>query len=149
VSLLQCAAVRPQATDSERGIKHDYAVGFAQLFAHLACQCPEHRLMVPGNLSNELLNPLPLVIKEVRDSFTGLAFQPRHKPGHVFGRMTLVFRARKVLDKRLQSREHTPKQLRGDMRLIQHLVQTRLESTFHDNLLRGNLRYGRECHKKD
>ena len=31
--------------------------------------------MVPGNLSNELLNPLPLVIKKVCDSFTSFAFQ--------------------------------------------------------------------------
>src|SRR5271165_227138 len=48
-----------------RGVKHDYAVGFAQLLADLGCQCPEHRLMVPRNLSNELLNPLPLLIKQV------------------------------------------------------------------------------------
>src|SRR5271166_782602 len=40
-----------------RGVKHDDAVGFAQFLANLGGQCPEHRLMVPGNLSNELLNP--------------------------------------------------------------------------------------------
>src|SRR5271165_5584534 len=135
-----------------RGVKHDDAIGFAQVLANLGCQCPEHRLMVPGNLSNELLNPLPLLIEEVRDSFTSLAFQLRHQPGDVLGRVTPVIGSGKVIDKRLdkllQSREHTPKQIRGDMRLFQQLIKTRLESSFHDNLLRANLRYGRECHKE-
>src|SRR5271165_3383055 len=135
-----------------RGIKHDDAVGLAQFPADLGGQCPEHWLMVPGDLANELLNPLSLLIQKVRDPFAGLAFQLRHQPGDVLGRVTPVIGSGKViderLDKRLQSREHTPKQIRGDMRLFQHLLKTRLESSFHHNLLRGNLRYGRICHKE-
>src|SRR5271166_4401952 len=133
-----------------RGIKHDDAVGLAQFPADLGGQCPEHWLMVPGDLANELLNPLSLLIQKVRDPFAGLAFQLRHQPGDVLGRVTPVIGSGKVIDKRLdkllQSREHTPKQIRGDMRLFQQLIKTRLESSFHDNLLRANLRYGRECH---
>jgi len=108
--------------------------------------------MVPRNLSNELLNPLPLLIMQVRDSLTGLSFQPRHQPGDVLGSMTPVLGSREVLSKRLnellQPRQHASKNLRGDLRLIQHLVQSRLESAFHDILLLGNLRDGRECRKE-
>src|SRR5271166_5069613 len=135
-----------------RGIKDDDAVGLAQLLADLGCQRPEHRLMVPGNLTKKLLNPLPLLIQKVRDPFTGLAFQLRHQPGDIFGRMTPVFGRGEVLDERLdkclQPREHTPKQVGGDMCLTQHLIQTRLESSFHDIPLRANLRYGRDCRKE-
>ena len=107
--------------------------------------------MVPGNLTKKLLNPLPLLIEKVRDPFTGLAFQLRHQPGDIFGRMTPVFGRGEVLDERLDkfsSRGSTPRSNSGIHAPSQHLIQTRLESSFHDNLLRGNLRYGRECHKE-
>ncbi len=40
-------------SDPPGGIKHDDAVGFTQLSANLICQCDEHRLIIPIDLSDE------------------------------------------------------------------------------------------------
>jgi hypothetical protein len=66
--------------------------------------------------------------------------------------MTPVLESREVCNKRLddllEPGQPASTNLRGDLRLIQHLVQSRLESVFHDTLLLGHLRDGRECHKE-
>jgi hypothetical protein len=49
--------------------------------------------MVPGNLSDEPLDPLPLLLMQIGDSFAGLTFLLRDQPGDVLGGMTPVLRA--------------------------------------------------------
>jgi hypothetical protein len=118
-----------------RRIEHQHGVRFAQLRPDLPGQLGQERAVVPVGLADELLEPLPLPVVEVRDRLGGLAPEVGHQaPDVVGGVLALRVRAEgrgERSDEPLQAWDQAPQQARVDLGIAEQLVQPDAEPTLH------------------
>jgi hypothetical protein len=74
-----------------RRIEDEHRIGFADLLADLGGECAEERLVIPRHLTDELLDPLAIVIVEVGDAFAGLGGERGEEPLDVLGGVRPLF----------------------------------------------------------
>src|SRR6185437_9703961 len=63
------------------GVEDDDPVGLAEVGTDLAGEGHEERLLIPGDMADELLEPLAFLIVEVSDPLGGLVFELGEQAG--------------------------------------------------------------------
>ena len=145
LDLAQTTAPLPRHADrflallgERRRIENDDAVRLADPFAHLFRERPQEPRVVPRCESDELLQALSPAIVEVGDALAGLACELRDQSLHVLVHVCFLRRHVVACDVRFEKLDelfqNPCRHLRTADGIVQHLLQSRCKSFFHDGL---------------
>jgi hypothetical protein len=92
--------------------------------------------MTPGDMTDELLDPLSLLVVQIGDGLAGLVLEFGEQSADVLDGMVPLLglreRQRVGLGEGLQTLQEAGYQVGGDLGLNQHLLQPHFVSAFHD-----------------
>jgi hypothetical protein len=118
-------------------IEDEDTIGLAQTLCYLVDQFADERFVIPGNLTDELLETLTFAVVKVGDTLSILALQVGEQTADVMMGVGALLRAAQGSDEGFQESFQTgqkaAQQGRADLSIVEQFIQAGLIAAFHDS----------------